>query len=105
MPTEPLTDAERAALRRWERTQILFFGVFMGLLAAIGILDQLGALTASLRTGLAAGVVLLAIAGVRHRLGRRCPRCDYHLGRAVRFLLPARCPRCGVSYRDDERTG
>lgn len=98
MPEAPLSAHERIALRRWERTQILLAVAFLGLLAVLVALEPLGLLgDAAVRTGIALGLFLLALFGVRHRLALRCPRCDYHLGRAFRLLLPDRCPSCDVA--------
>lgn len=102
MPETPLTASERSALRRWERTQLLYAGAFIGFLAALIALEWLGLFTESLPMGLGVGMLLIALFGVRHRLGLRCPRCDYHLGRAFRFRLPARCPRCDVPLRESD---
>jgi hypothetical protein len=99
MPETPLTDREPSALRRWERTQFIYASAFIGFLTALIVLERTSPFTEALPTGLGIGMLLLALFGVRHRLGLRCPRCGFHLGRAFRFRLPRRCPRCSVSLK------
>jgi len=102
MPETPLTASERSTLRRWERTQFLYASAFIGFLVVLVILERFGLFTEALPAGLGLGLLLVALFGVRHRLGLRCPRCEYHLGRAFRLRLPDRCPRCDVTLSHPE---
>jgi len=95
-PQPPLTPAEYARLRRWQRWMIASFVVAMSGLALVALLH----LSEPFRFWLWLAVIVLALVSAGLQFACRCPRCGANIGTQSRLVLPPACRRCGVALRE-----
>ena len=97
-PPRPLDEAERAHVRRWQRTMYGYFFFAMLVIAGLFVAAQHYGDSPKARTLVLIGVGLLVAAATYVQFSGKCPRCSTRLGRQARLVLPERCRVCGVEF-------
>jgi len=97
-PPAPLTKAEAEKVQAWERWRIIFYVMFMALVAAaLGVAERFG--DSPIGKYMAIGVMAFLFFGaIAVQWSGRCPRCGMLLGKQSRVSLPSHCRACGVAF-------
>jgi hypothetical protein len=94
----PLTPAERARIRRWQRHMFVYYGIAMIMLALAAGLTALFFEMPWVRRAALGMLLVLVIAATLVQFRERCPRCGMRLGSQGRLFLPERCRGCGIAF-------